>query len=87
VEPEVDAGPPKCLYQLYYEQSQGNGRTEAQGQAFVFPAPSAALSFQDSTLSAVREAWKLVMGSASAEEEYMVFADREGAGDDDEIYD
>jgi hypothetical protein len=37
-------------------------------------------------LEPVREAWKKVMGDAAVDTEYFTFADREGAMDDDDVY-
>ncbi|KAI1379165.1 GDP dissociation inhibitor [Hypoxylon crocopeplum] len=85
----VGATPPTCLYKLQYEQSLSPREpsiTRGCKSTFAFPSPSLNLAFDDSCLEAVEEAWKLVMGE-DAEEEYMIFQDREGVGDDDEIYD
>jgi hypothetical protein len=76
----------QVLYQLQYEQLAGSGTAGAEGSIFTFPAPSSSLSFDDSTLEPVREAWKKVMGDAAVEAEYMAFEDREGAMDDDDVY-
>ncbi|KAB5528825.1 GDP dissociation inhibitor-domain-containing protein [Coniochaeta sp. 2T2.1] len=72
---------PKCLYQLYYQQSRGSTAIRTDGKVVHLPAPSLGLAFDDSTLDSVRQAWKTVMG-ADAEDpdtEYMVFSDREPA--------
>jgi hypothetical protein len=53
---------------------------------FTFPTRSSPLSFDDSVLEPVREVWKKMMGDAAVEAEYMVFEDREGAVDDDDVY-
>lgn len=83
--------PPKCIYQLYYEQVRGSGTATAssEGLVFTFPSPSPTIAFEDSTLDSVRQAWAAVMGPEAEGDavEYMVFPDREGAGDDDDIYD
>lgn len=79
-------GAPKCLYQLYYQQSRGLAAMKTDGNTLHLPAPSLSLAFDDSTLESVREAWKVVMGPAAgdSETEYMVFADREPADDYDD---
>lgn len=77
---------PEVLYQLQYEQRDGAHGLRTEGSVVTLPAPSFSLSFDDSTLEPVKEAWRKVMGGTAAEAEYMVFADREGAMDDDETY-
>ncbi|KAK4102984.1 hypothetical protein N658DRAFT_422513 [Parathielavia hyrcaniae] len=77
----------QVLYQLQYEQRAGPDGFEVDGPVFTLGAPSPSLSFDDSTLSPVREAWKQVMGQAAVYPEYMVFDDREVVLDDDEAYD
>lgn len=75
------------LYKLQYEQLEGPQKFQADGSVISFPAPSSSLSFDDSILEPVKEAWKKIMGDAAAEAEYMTFADREGVMDDDDAYD
>ncbi|KAG7291812.1 hypothetical protein NEMBOFW57_001833 [Staphylotrichum longicolle] len=77
---------PQVLFQLQYDQHAGSGILEAEGPIFTFPAPSSSLSFDDSTLEPVREAWTKVMGDAAVASEYLTFEDREGAMDDDDVY-
>jgi hypothetical protein len=77
---------PQVLYQLQYEQQAGSDTSEVEDSLFTFPAPSSSLSYNDSTLEPVREAWKKVMGDAAVDAEYFTFADREGAMDDDDVY-
>ncbi|KAK4125334.1 hypothetical protein N657DRAFT_570811 [Parathielavia appendiculata] len=78
---------PQVLYQLQYEQRTGPDTFEVDGPIFTFPAPSPSLSFDDSTLVPVREAWKRVMGDAAVYAEYLVFDDRDVALDDNDVYD
>lgn len=79
---------PQCLYQLYYQQSHGSTSIQSKGTLVHLPAPSLNLAFDDSTLESIHEAWKMVMDGKreDIDEEYMVFADREGGEqyDDDE---
>lgn len=86
-EPET----PVSLYQLYYEQGVSEGSpppaADASPREYYFPSPSLNLSFDDADLDAVKTAWKMVMGDQANEDEYMTFADREGADAEDEIYD
>jgi hypothetical protein len=77
---------PQVLYQLQYEQQAGSDTSEVEDSLFTFPAPSSSLSYNDSTLEPVREAWKKVMGDAAVDAEYLTFADREVAMDDDDVY-
>ena len=76
--------PPRCLYQLYYEQLQPISRPLSHGRIFEFPPPSLSLVFDDESLSAVKEAWRLVMGPEVDDSDYMAFEDREGAEDIDD---
>ncbi|KAI3391336.1 hypothetical protein diail_7508 [Diaporthe ilicicola] len=81
---------PQVLYQLYYEQRSTNSSSLSGGQRIVeFPPSPVSLTLEDSALKPVHEAWKKAMGDQTPEEtlaEYMIFADREGAGDDDDDY-
>ncbi|KAI1449128.1 GDP dissociation inhibitor-domain-containing protein [Annulohypoxylon stygium] len=85
-----DAQKPKCLYSLSYEQSLSprdpSRTTRGKTSTFAFPSPSLNLAFDDGCLDAVKDAWKLVVGDENSEDEYMVFEDREGVGDDDQVY-
>ncbi|EAQ89679.1 hypothetical protein CHGG_06298 [Chaetomium globosum CBS 148.51] len=81
-----DGQPSQVLYRLQYEQLAGQNAFRAEGSIFTLPAPFPSLSFDDSVLGPVREGWEKVMGEAAAEAEYMVFEDREGAMDDDDVY-
>ncbi len=63
--------------------SRGGDGGGGAASSFSFPPPSPGLSFDDGCLDAVKAAWKLVMGDGVPEDQYMVFPDREGVGDDD----
>ncbi|KAI0850757.1 GDP dissociation inhibitor [Daldinia vernicosa] len=82
---------PVCLYKLQYEQSlsarEPSSITREETRTFAFPSPSLNLSFDDGCLGPVKDAWKLVMGDTASEDEYMVFEDREGVRDNEEVYD
>jgi Rab proteins geranylgeranyltransferase component A len=84
-----DGAETACLYQLYYEQAIGSAKSARSDGIFEFLPPLPSLAFNDATLDAVHEAWKDVMGSTIEEQglEYMKFQDREGMGDDDDVYD
>lgn len=78
---------PQCLYQLYYEQkSSTGGALAAEGHVLDFPPPSVSLTFTDTILDPVQEAWRRALGETAEEDDvqYMVFADREGVGDEDD---
>ncbi|OTB04680.1 hypothetical protein M426DRAFT_150344 [Hypoxylon sp. CI-4A] len=79
---------PKALYQLRYDQTlstrEPSVTTSGSISTFAFPSPSLSLAFDDESLAAVKDAWKLVMGTDAPEDEYMIFQDREGVGDDDD---
>lgn len=93
---------PMCLYKLYYEQAQGPVTLEGKSKlnsgsdvdvgiaskTFNFPIPSVDLAFDDTILEPVLQAWQQVMGLSKddAESEYMKFQDRDGMGDDDDVY-
>lgn len=78
---------PKTLYQLYYEQARGAVESRAEGLIHNLPDASLSLSFEDSELEPVKALWEKVLSDAPAEAEYMVFADREGGQDEEELYD
>ncbi|KAK4168645.1 putative rab proteins geranylgeranyltransferase component A [Cladorrhinum sp. PSN259] len=78
---------PQCLYKLQYTHSGTSVQNPANGTIFGFAHPSTTLSFDDSTLGPVQDAWRMVMGNEAIDAEYMKFMDREGAAEDDETYD
>ncbi|KAK0613074.1 GDP dissociation inhibitor-domain-containing protein [Bombardia bombarda] len=78
---------PDVLYELYYEQDLGSVESQTEDMIFHFPGPSLSLSFDDRTLGPVREAWEKISGGEAVEPDYMIFTDREGALDDDDVYD
>lgn len=85
---------PSCLYQLYYEQTATRAKTAAAVSSprsprryFDFPTPSVSLTFDDATLAPVQQAWEQIVGPPPEDEDvqFMVFADREGVGDEDDL--
>jgi Rab proteins geranylgeranyltransferase component A len=76
------------LYKLYYEQTTSTRQSlvTSQGGAtvFEFPSPSLGLAYDDESLDAVKEAWKLVMKDEAHDDSFMKFEDREGLEDDDD---
>lgn len=78
--------PPKSLYQLSYEQNSSPPSLDVDGNVGTFAAPSLSLAFDDSVLDPVRQAWNMVAGDAAEEGvEYMVFEDREGVTEEDDL--
>lgn len=82
-----DGRVPQSLYQLSYEQRSGVDNTvTGEGRIHSFPIPPVSLTFDDEILEPVQQIWQKVMPEAAENEtvEYMVFADREGVGDEDD---
>lgn len=82
--------PVSILTKLEYEQAVGSSSSGliVEGPVLTFPVPSPSLAFSDAVLAPVRDAWKQILGDEAVDEEYLVFADREGvADDDDDAYD
>ncbi|KAI0393376.1 GDP dissociation inhibitor [Xylariaceae sp. FL0594] len=84
--------PSACvLYKMYYEQVASDRQPiitpQRSATVFEFPSPSLGLSFDDTSLDAVKEAWKLVMKNDAVDDEYMKFEDREGMEEEDVVFD
>ncbi|KAH8885721.1 hypothetical protein GQ53DRAFT_353049 [Thozetella sp. PMI_491] len=77
------------LYQLYYEQSTSASARDITSSPGILSlsATPVCLAFDDGILDSVRKTWEVIMGAAVAETEFMVFEDREGADEDDDVYD
>lgn len=68
-------------------RGRGSGMTMTTGpceRVLSFPAPSVDLAFDDGTIDRVRRAWTAITGGDADEDEFLVFADREGVDDEDE---
>lgn len=72
------------LFEMYYEQSSSSTSNLASNTSCGLPSSSLDLSFDDSTLDGVEDAWRRIMGSPETESPYMVFETREQLGDDDD---
>jgi hypothetical protein len=72
------------LFEMYYEQSRSSTSNLASSTSCALPSSSLDLSFDDSTLDDVEDAWRRIMGSPGTESPYMVFETREQLGDDDD---
>ena len=86
IEAVKDEEKPQTLYHLCYEQARGAVETRVDGLIHNLPDPSLSLFFDDSMLEPMKPVWEKVLGEAASEAEYMVFPDREGAQDEDELY-
>ncbi|ROT40945.1 hypothetical protein SODALDRAFT_356967 [Sodiomyces alkalinus F11] len=80
--------PPRCIYQLRYDQSCGRSKPcSADEEAILtFPSLPLGLAFDDAALDPVKEAWVKAMGPAATDEaksKYMDFENREDVGDDE----
>lgn len=78
---------PQILYQLYYEQISGaNNTVTGEGRIHRLPVPPVSLTFDDAILEPVQQVWQKIMPQATEDEDvqYMIFADREGVGDEDD---
>lgn len=85
--PRVDAEGSEqdaVLFEMYYEQSRSSTSNLASNTSCGLPSSSLDLSFDDSTLDDVEDAWRRIMGSPETESPYMVFETREQLGDDDD---
>ncbi|KFX95625.1 hypothetical protein V490_03741 [Pseudogymnoascus sp. VKM F-3557] len=78
------AEPGTVLFEMYYEQSRSSTSNLASDTSCALPSSSLDLSFDDSTLDGVEDAWRRIMGSPETESPYMVFETREQLGDDDD---
>ncbi|KFY53198.1 hypothetical protein V496_07803 [Pseudogymnoascus sp. VKM F-4515 (FW-2607)] len=72
------------LFELYYEQSRSSTSNLASKTSCALPPSSLDLSFDDSTLDGIEDAWRRIMGSPETESPYMVFETREQLGDEDD---
>ncbi len=82
---------PQVVYQLQYEQRGAKAPSLDVGNDGVvtFGAAVLDLTFRDAILQPVRQAWERCTGQATeeADAEYLVFEDREGVTDDDDVFD
>lgn len=72
------------LFELYYEQSRSSTSNLASKTSCALPPSSLDLSFDDSTLDGIEDAWRRIIGSPETESPYMVFETREQLGDEDD---
>ncbi|KAG6000223.1 hypothetical protein E4U21_005685 [Claviceps maximensis] len=79
--------PVKCLWRLHYQQTCGDGSFAVQDNIGTFGRFAPDLTFNDAVLEPVQEAWQTVVGSEADKSSYMRFEDREGAQDEEDVFD
>ncbi|EGX92360.1 rab proteins geranylgeranyltransferase component A [Cordyceps militaris CM01] len=82
---------PEVVYKLQYEQrgSKSPSLDVSEDDVVTFGTPVLDLAFRDATLQPVRQAWEKLTGRSGeeADAEFLVFEDREGVTDDDDVFD
>lgn len=78
---------PQAIYKVAYQQSHVAASVPVDASD-VLPSLPLDLAFSDTALEPVREAWTKVVGPVADDPDmqYMKFEDREGVGEEDEIY-
>ncbi|OHE99757.1 rab protein geranylgeranyltransferase component A [Colletotrichum orchidophilum] len=78
---------PQAIYKVTYEQA-GAASSVSADASDVLPSLPLDLAFSDTALGPVKEAWTKVVGSAAEDPDivYMKFEDREGVGDEEDVY-
>ncbi|OBT67688.1 hypothetical protein VE03_03511 [Pseudogymnoascus sp. 23342-1-I1] len=72
------------LFEMYYEQARSSTSNLASETSCALPPSSLDLSFDDSTLDGIEDAWRRIIGNPETESPYMAFETREQLGDDDD---
>ncbi|EFQ32754.1 rab protein geranylgeranyltransferase component A [Colletotrichum graminicola M1.001] len=78
---------PQVIYKVAYEQAKAASSASADASD-VLPSLPLDLAFSDAALEPVRQAWAKVAGPVAddPDTQYMKFEDREGVGDEDDVY-
>ncbi|GKT62546.1 rab protein geranylgeranyltransferase component A [Colletotrichum tofieldiae] len=78
---------PQAIYKVAYEQAKAASSASADASD-ILPSLPLDLAFSDTALEPVREAWTKVVGPVADDPDiqYMKFEDREGVGDEDDVY-
>ncbi|KAK1715992.1 rab protein geranylgeranyltransferase component A [Colletotrichum acutatum] len=78
---------PEAIYKVAYQQALAAASDSADASD-VLPSLPLDLAFSDTALEPVKDAWTKVMGSAAEDSDivYMKFEDREGVGDEEDVY-
>lgn len=58
--------------------------SSADDHVLRFPPPSLDLVFEEKTLDRVKAIWQKIMGDGAEVEQFLVFPERDGAGDQDQ---
>ncbi|GKT42548.1 RAB6A-GEF complex partner protein 1 [Colletotrichum spaethianum] len=84
---DEDGNHPQAIYQVMYEQAKAASLAFSDA-SHVLPSLPLDLAFSDTALEPVRDAWTKVMGPIADDPDiqYMKFEDREGVGDEDDVY-
>ncbi|KAF9879518.1 rab protein geranylgeranyltransferase component A [Colletotrichum karsti] len=80
---------PQAIYKVAYEHARAStSASTLADESLVMASLPLDLAFSDSALEPVRDTWTKVMGVAAEDPDvhYMKFEDREGVGDDDDVY-
>jgi hypothetical protein len=78
--------PVRHLWRMHFEQTAGTGSFDVEDNIGTFDWITSDLSFNDTILEPVRDAW-LVVSDAVDEKDYMHFDDREGFNDEEDVFD
>ncbi|KAI8262992.1 Rab proteins geranylgeranyltransferase component A [Colletotrichum sp. SAR11_239] len=78
---------PQAVYKVAYEQARAAASVSSD-TSLVVPSLPLDLAFSDAALDPVKDTWTKVMGSAAEDPDvqYMKFEDREGVGEEDDVY-
>lgn len=78
---------PQAIYKVAYEQARAAASVSSD-TSLVVPSLPLDLAFSDAALDPVKDTWTKVMGSAAEDPDvqYMKFEDREGVGEEDDVY-
>lgn len=80
-----DAEAPQALYQICYDQLQDSSpQSQDDDLSISLPSLPLSLTFDDTALKPVHDAWKRVMGETAVDSEYMTFPERNGGMDDND---
>lgn len=78
---------PEAIYKVAYQQAHAAASDSADASD-TLPSLPLDLAFSDTALGPVKDAWTKVMGQAAEDGDivYMKFEDREGVGDEEDVY-
>ena len=82
---DPEHSPAHQLWKLFYTQSAPTmSSTSQSSHIHGFPPSQLDSVFNDDVIESVRKVWRDIMGSDAVDDEFLVFADREGEVDEDE---